>query len=95
MKNLFIVTALVATLLGSTAVFAGEITSENNQLSAFEDVQSVSASDEELKVAGKAVGRSNNISVGSAKKMPLSVPYRPGVPGTSFFWCSEYTAMYY
>ncbi len=55
MKNLFVTTALMIALLGSSSVFAGEMELTDARLSAFENVQSVSASDEELKVVGEGI----------------------------------------
>jgi erythromycin esterase-like protein len=55
MKNLFVATTLGVALMGTSVAFAEELPSSGKQLSAFDGVQSFSASSEDLKVAGAGV----------------------------------------
>jgi hypothetical protein len=54
----FITAALVAALIGSTSVLAGETPlTQNHQFSALEGVQTTPASEEELQVAGEGAAQ--------------------------------------
>jgi len=81
MKNLFMTMALMIALLGSSTAFADEAvvstdkavvqqTEKTADILAFQDVQSFSASDEELKVAGTWKIKIFGVNIAGGKHTP-------------------------